>query len=290
MKTCLITGATSGIGKATASALAEAGCSLVLTGRNAKKGTKIINSLTSKFKNQQFEFIAADLSSIKEVNQLTQTIKFKYSTIDILINNAGARFNDFHKSEDGVELTFAINHLGHFLLTLSLLDLIKKSPSGRIINISSSAHGSSKTDFTEINNPNHYDRKKAYSDSKLANLLFTYELADRLKNTGITVNAVNPGGVLTNLGKNNGYFAWFKHIIYHLLKRELQFPSRAAKDIFYLADSDQVSGITGKYFNKRKETKSSPRSYNKEIPVRLWELSSRLCGLNIPSDSPTINI
>lgn len=288
MKTCLITGATSGIGKATAFALAEAGCSLILTGRNTKKGTKIIKSLTSKFKSQKFEFISADLSSLKEVNQLAQTIKSKYSTIDILINNAGARFNDFHKSEDGVELTFAINHLGHFLLTLSVLDLIKKSPSGRILNISSSAHSSSKTDFTEINTPNNYDRKKAYSDSKLANLLFTYELAVRLRNSGITVNAVNPGGVLTNLGKNNGYFAWFKHIIYHLLKRELQFPSNAAKNILYLSDSDQAPVITGKYFYKRKEIKSSQHSYNKDISVRLWDLSSQLCGLNIPSDSQTV--
>lgn len=281
IKTCLITGATSGIGKATASALADAGYSLILTGRNVKKGTSVIRHLKSKFKTQNFEFIKADLSSIKDVNQLAESVKSKYEHIDILINNAGARFNEFRQSEDGIELTFATNHIGHFLLTLLLLDLIQKSPSGRIINVSSSAHSSSSTDFSRINDSDSYDRRKAYSDSKLANLLFTYALADRLKASGITVNAVNPGGVLTNLGKNNGYFAWSKHIIYHLLKGELQFPARAVETIKYLADSSEVSGITGKYFYKKKEIKSSSHSYNNEIAGKLWDLSAVLCRIDV---------
>lgn len=289
MKTCLITGATSGIGKATAFALAEAGYSLILTGRNVKKGTAKINTLKSKYKNRNFEFIGADLSSIKSVNQLSEIIKSKYKIIDILINNAGARFNQFRKSEDGIELTFATNYLGHFLLTMLLLDLIRKSPSGRIINVSSSAHGSSSTDFTMVNNFEQYDRKRAYSDSKLANILFTYELAHRLKDSGIVVNAINPGGILTNLGKNNGYLAWAKHIVYHLLKRELHFPGKAAEGILYLADSSDVSGITGKYFYDKKEINSSPHSYKKDLAVNLWDLSIQICGLKIQHDLSTVN-
>ncbi len=289
MKTCLITGSTSGIGKATALALAGAGYSLILTGRNSKKGTAIINSFKSKYKNQDFEFIGADLSSIKSVNQLSEIIKSKYKIIDILINNAGARFNEFHASEDGIELTFATNYLGHFLLTILLLDLIKKSPSGRIINVSSSAHGGSTADFTQVNNSIKYNRKKAYGDSKLANILFTYELAERLKDSGIDVNAINPGGVLTNLGRNNGYLAWSKHIVYHLLKKELQFPGKAAEGIFYLADSPEVSGKSGKYFFNKKEISSSAYSYNKDVAVQLWNLSSQLCGLKIQHDLSTVN-
>lgn len=282
VKTCLITGATSGIGKASAFALAEAGNSLILTGRNMRRGKSVISSLKSKFKNQNFQFIAADLSSIRQVIQLADVIKLKYQVIDVLINNAGARFNKFQKSEDGIELTFATNHLGHFMLTLLILELIKKSSSGRIINVSSSAHGSSSAEFTMTDDSTAYNRKNAYADSKLANLLFTYELADKVKESGVTVNAVNPGGVLTNLGKNNGYIAWLKHIVYHLFKRELQLPSDAADTIVYLADSPEVAGITGKYFYKKKEIKSSPYSYNKETAAKLWNLSTRLCKMDFP--------
>ncbi len=137
-KTCLITGATSGIGKAAALGLAESGCTLILTGRNMKKGGVVINTIKRKIKNQNVEFISADISSIEEVKQLAEKVKSKYEQIDILINNAGARYDKYKESADGIELTFATNHLGHFLLTILLLNLLKKSPSGRIINVASS--------------------------------------------------------------------------------------------------------------------------------------------------------
>lgn len=279
-KICLITGATSGIGKAAALALAKKSCDLILTGRNESKGTVLIKIIKKKFPAVNAQFIPADLSSLQEVRKLAEKISSGYQKIDVLINNAGARFNEMRKSEDGIELTFATNHLGHFLLTILLFNLLKKSPSGRIINVTSSAHGGCSNDFSDAVNPVNYDRKKAYCKSKLASLLFTYELADRLKDSGITVNAVNPGGVFTNLGRNNGMIPWFKHIIYYLLKRQLLLPAEGADTIVYLADSTEPKGITGKYFYKRKEFKSSPESYSKEAAVKLWDLSSKLCAID----------
>lgn len=279
-KICLITGATSGIGKAAALALAKKRYDLILTGRNESRATHLIKKIRAKYPGVNAEFIPADLSSLQEVRKLAEKVSSKYQQIDILINNAGARFNELKKSVDGIELTFATNHLGHFLLTLLLLDLLKKSASGRIINITSSAHSGCSNDFSDAANPPDYDRKKAYCRSKLANLLFTYELADRIKDSGVTVNAVNPGGVLTNLGRNNGLIPWFRHIIYYLLKRQLLSPAEGAETIIYLANSSETEGITGKYLYKRKEIKSSPESYSKEAAIKLWDFSLELCALD----------
>jgi NAD(P)-dependent dehydrogenase (short-subunit alcohol dehydrogenase family) len=278
-KICLITGATSGIGKATALTLAKKKYDLILTGRNESRGTVLIKKIKTKYTGVNAQFISADLSSMKEVRKLAEEISSGYQQIDVLINNAGARFNEHRKSEDGIELTFATNHLGHFLLTLLLLGSLKKAPSARIINVTSSAHSGCSNDFSNAAGPADYDRKKAYCKSKLANLLFTYELAERLKNTGITVNAVNPGGVLTNLGKNNGMIPWFRHIIYYLIKRQLLSPSEGADTILYLAEASEQEDVTGKYFYKRKEIKSSTESYSKEAALNLWDLSCRLCGI-----------
>lgn len=278
-KYCLITGSTSGIGKAAAFSLAEKNYSLILTGKNIPKGLALVNVIKERHPGIQVGFFSADLSSLREVRKLAENISSDYQQIDVMINNAGARFDIPKKSEDGIELTFATNHLGHFLLTVLLLDLLKKSVSARIINVSSSAHSGCSADFSNMVNPDHYDRKTAYRKSKLANLLFTYELADRLQDSNITVNAVNPGGVLTNLGRNNGIIPWFRHIAYYIAKRELQLPSKGAETIIYLAESTEVEGISGRYFHKKEEIKSSPESYSKEAAVKLWELSSRLCAI-----------
>src|SRR5690606_21299928 len=151
------------------------------------------------------------------------------------------------KSADGIELTFATNHLGHFYLTNLLLELLKNSDSARIINVSSSAHPGNKIDFDDIVNPKQYDRKKAYGQSKLANVLFTYELARRLSNSKINANAIDPGGVATNFAWNEGIVPWLKHRIYYILKRKLLTPKQGADTIVYLASSSEAEGITGKY-------------------------------------------
>lgn len=279
-KICLITGATSGIGKATAFKLAELGFSLILLSRNEKKGEKIRDQIRKTNKNTQVKFYKVDISSMNEVRNVSERIKADIDHIDVLINNAGARFDKYFKNDEGIELTFATNHLGHFLLTLSLIELLKKSAQGRIINISSSAHSRGTENLDDIIAPENYDRRLAYGRSKLANLYFTYELSSQLQNTNITANAVDPGGVATNFSRNNGLFAWVKHYLSYILKRKLISPQKAAETIVYLATSDEVRKTTGKYFLEKKEINSSSASYNKKTASDLWQLSAKLTGLD----------
>lgn len=278
-KICLITGATSGIGRAAASEMAKLNYDLILTGRSEAKGLKLAYDL-GKLYNIKTKFYKADISSLNEVRQLSEKIIANYQRIDVLINNAGLRIPDYQKSTEGIELTFATNHLGHFYLTVLLMSLLKNSESARIINVSSSAHPGNKIDFDDIVNPKQYDRRKAYGQSKLANVLFTYELARRLSGTAITANAMDPGGVATNFARNEGLIPFFKHKIYYLLKRKLLSPRRGAETIIYLASSPEVHGVTGKYFYLKKEIKSSSESYDTAAAKKLWDLSLRLCGMD----------
>lgn len=279
-KICLITGATSGIGKAAAFNLADFGASLILLSRNEGKGEKICNQMKKRINNAQVKFFKVDISSMKEVRNVSEKIKSDFNHIDVLINNAGARFDNYLKNDEGIELTFATNHLGHFLLTLSLIELLKKSTQGRIINISSPAHSRGTENLDDIVTPENYDRRLAYGRSKLANLYFTYELSSRLKSTSITVNAVDPGGVATNFSRNNGLFAWAKHYLSYILNRKLISPHKAAETIIYLASSNELSKTTGNYFFEKKEINSSPDSYSKDAALKLWLLSSKLTGID----------
>ena len=277
-KTALITGATSGIGKATAAALGKAGFNLVLTGRNEQKGNLLTRNINKKY-GVTAEFLKADISSISEVKSFCTTVKDKYDNIDVLLNNAGARFQNYFKSKDGIELTFATNYVGHFILTLCLLDLLKKSHDARIINVSSGAHWKASPDINNITNPANYDRRKAYGQSKLALILFTHELSEKLNGTNITVNALDPGGVATNLGRNNGLVALAKHYLSYILRGTLVSPATAADAIVYLSTSDELKNISGKYFFRKKMTKSSEVSYDKKAEEDLWNLSLKIDGL-----------
>lgn len=277
-KLCLITGATSGIGKATAKELAKLGFDLIITGRSEEVGKGFSNSITKKYK-INCEFIRCDISSLNDVKTFAEKVKSKYERFDVLINNAGSRFSNYQKSVDGIELTFATNHLGHFLLTNLILDLLKKSDSARIINVSSSSHSGKKINIDEIAFPKNYDRREAYGQSKLANVLFTYELARRLNGTNITVNALDPGGVATNIGKNDGLISWAKHLVYYLIKGQLLSPKNGARTSVYLSVNDTVEGVSGKYFYRQKEINSSDESYDIFNAKRLWELSERLCEI-----------
>ena len=277
-KLSLITGATSGIGKATASELAKLGFDLILTARNEIKGKSLSDSLSKKYKIKS-EFIKCDISSLNDVKTLAEKVKSKYNRLDVLVNNAGSRFPDYQKSVDGIELTFATNHLGHFLLTHLLMDLLRKSSSARIVNVSSSAHAVKEIDVDDLTSPKNYNRSLVYGRSKLANILFTYQLSQKLNGQNITVNALHPGGVASNFAKNEGLVRWIKHISYYLLKRNLLTPKQGAETVVYLASAREVEGITGKYFYKKKEKKSSDESYNIEKAKQLWELSEKLCGI-----------
>ena len=214
----------------------------------------------------------ADLSSQKDIVTVSSNIKKQYSYIDILINNAGAIVLTHKKSIDDVELTFALNHLSYFLLTNCLIDLLKIKSHARIINVSSIAHRNAIIDFNDIHNEKKYKPFKAYSQSKLANILFTYKLAKQLHGTGITVNAIHPGLISSDLIKNNnpGIIGRFLAYMHHLVGKR---PEIAGKAITYLASSQDLENISGKYFDGNIETPSSDYSYNEEIWQKLWDIS-----------------
>lgn len=275
-KICLVTGATSGIGKATALKLAEMGASLILISRNANKGKIVCEQIKKETNNDNIAFYKLDLSLMKEVKETAQKIHSDFDHIDVLINNAGARFLDHIVTKEGIEQTLALNHLSHFLLTNLLLDRLKESSSARIINISSGTHSSGNGVIENITNSSEYDGRKQYANSKLANILFTYELAGRLENANIAVNAVDPGGVATNFARNNGLISWLRHRIYYLTKGTLLTPKQGCETVVYLATSPEVEGVTGKYFTNKKEVKSSSISYESNIAKKLWEMSEEI--------------
>lgn len=277
-KICLVTGATAGIGEATALLLAKSGATVVGVGRNPVKIQNSIRMIKEKSGNPDVTFLKADLSSQKDIRNLAQQFKDQYSHLDVLINNAGATFAERQQSIDGIEMTFALNHLGYFLLTNLLLDLLEKNAPARIINVSSSLHKMGKLDFEDIPFENGYARSKAYQRTKLANIAFTYELARRLSNQKVTVNAMNPGLVATNVGNAAGGFtARIKDIVDKIGGIT---PEEGARTIIYLASSPQVAGVSGRYFVKEKSVPSSKTSYDLEFCRMLWEISQSLTHLN----------
>ncbi len=278
--TCLITGATSGIGKAAALALSKKGWRVILVGRNKEKIARAGDEIKRKSRNKDVSFYVCDLSVLRDVRALAVRIREDFGRIDVLVNNAGARILRHRLTEEGIELTLATNHLGHFVLTLSLIDALERSERPRIINVSSSAHYTGTGVIENIRSAADYDGRKQYANSKLANILFTFALADRLKGMRIAVNAVDPGGVATNFARNNGLVPWLKHRLYYLKKRQLLTPARGAETIVYLASSDDAIGITGKYFLGKKEKRSSDLSMDKAIQEKLWASSVELSGID----------
>jgi NAD(P)-dependent dehydrogenase (short-subunit alcohol dehydrogenase family) len=280
-KTCVITGATSGIGRAAAVQLGGLGADLVLTGRDERRGAELVRRLQRDPACGTAHFLRANLSVQREARELAAAIRNRSARVDVLINNAGARFDTFQLSPDKIEMTFATNHLSHFLLTLLLLDKLQAAEAARVITVGSGAHSGVRGDFERCFHPETYDRKTAYGSSKLANLMFAYELARRLKGTNITSNAVDPGGVATNLGRNNGIVSWLRHVGYHALKGDLLSPEKGAETIVYLASSPAVEGVTGKYFFRKREIESSGVSQDETAAKRLWESSLRMTGLDV---------
>jgi NAD(P)-dependent dehydrogenase (short-subunit alcohol dehydrogenase family) len=282
---CLITGATSGIGKAAALALASMGATLILVGRNENRATSVLHQIRGRIGNNNVEFLRTDLSNQQNVRELAENVTNRYDKLDILINNAGARFSDYRESVDGIELTFATNHLGAFLLTSLLMEPLKRSSGARVIMLSSGTHYGVSSEFKAQWQPGTYDRKAAYGQSKLANVMYTYELARRAKGTHVTANAVDPGGAATNLGRNNGLLAWARHLIYYAKKGELLSPQRGADTVVYLASSTEMEGITGQLFFKRKPVRSSEASYDEEAGKHLWDMSEKLVGKTASNSS-----
>jgi NAD(P)-dependent dehydrogenase (short-subunit alcohol dehydrogenase family) len=279
-KTCLVTGATSGIGEATALSLARQGATVIGVGRDPEKCRATLEKLKEAGRSSFPELLQADLSVQGEIRELVRQFKQRHQKLDVLINNAGARFASRLVSADGYEMSFALNHLGYFLLTNLLLEPLKGSGQGRIINVASGSHwGCPGINFQDLQWEKGYSGKEAYAQSKLAVVLFTYELDRRLRGTGTTANAADPGNVLSGFCRNNGLIGWARHIIGSLQSGHLAGPKEGAMTSIYLASSPELAGISGKYFINGRAVQSSKASYDAEAARRLWEVSAELVGL-----------
>jgi len=276
-KICLITGATSGIGLATAFALAQMGATVILAGRSEERCQKAVARIKSETGNQNVDYLLADLSVQAQVRALAAEFKSRYERLDVLVNNAGAIFFFRQVSADGIEMNFAVNHLAYFLLTNLLLDTIKASTPARVVNVASNSHYGKRLDFANLELRRGYNPGKAYGRSKLANLYFTYELARRLEGTGVTVNAMHPGFVRTNMAANNG---WLVRLFLPLVHLNSLTPEEGARTAVYLASSPDVEGINGKYFVREREVASDPVSYDESVARRLWEVSEEMTKLS----------
>jgi NAD(P)-dependent dehydrogenase (short-subunit alcohol dehydrogenase family) len=276
-KVCVVTGATSGIGLATAQVLARQGATLIVVARNPERGAATVSRIQQETGNSAVELMVADLSAQAQVRQLASEIQHRFTRLDVLINNAGALFSQRQLSQDGIEMTFALNHLAYFLLTNLLLDPLKAADSARIVNVSSEAHRHARLDFSDLQGQHRYTGWRAYSRSKLANILFTHGLVRRLEGTGVQANALHPGFVATNFGRDNrGITAVLFRILQQLAAIS---PEEGARTIIYLASAPEVKGVTGKYFVKQKAVRSSQASYDGAAAERLWQVSAELTGL-----------
>jgi retinol dehydrogenase-12 len=272
-KVCLVTGATSGIGAVAARELARRGAQVVLVGRNPDKCAATIRQIQEQTGSTKVESLLADLSSQQQVRDLARRFLERHPRLDVLVNNAGGMWLRRQETVDGLEMTFAVNHLAYFLLTGLLLDVVKASVPSRIVNVSSAAHRGATLPFDDLMGRRRFRGWQAYKQSKLANLLFTYELARRLEGTGVTANALHPGFVATGFGGNNGW----RGSALQMLARWLGLSAEeGARTIVYLAASPEVAGVSGRYFVKERAVSSSPASYDEAAQKRLWQVSEEL--------------
>jgi NAD(P)-dependent dehydrogenase (short-subunit alcohol dehydrogenase family) len=276
-KICLITGATSGIGQAAALALAQMGATVAIVGRSEERCQSTVAHIQRETNNFHVDYLLADLSIQSQVRKLAENFKARYKRLDVLVNDAGAIFLRRELSADGIEMTFAVNHLAYFLLTNLLLDTLKASAPTRIVNVASNSHLGQHLDFDNLQLKRGYNPMRAYGRSKLCNLYFTYELARRLDGTGVTVNAMHPGFVATNMGTNNGRLVRLFLPLIHLNSLT---PEQGARTVVYLASSPDVETVTGKYFVREREVASDPVSYDEAAAKRLWEVSEEMTGLS----------
>ena len=270
-KVAIVTGANSGMGMATVEALSDKGAAVIMLCRNEERGREALLKLTEK-RQRKLDLILCDLGDFESVRNFVAAVKEKYDHIDILVNNAGFISLDRQETKEGLERQFGINHIGHFLLTMELLELMGKG--SRIVNVASGAHKTGKIYFDDINLKKGFNVVKAYSQSKLANVLFTRELARRVADRGITVNCCHPGAVATNIGIDRD--TGFGKTITGLLKPFFQTPMQGARTAIFLASDKSVENISGGYFYKCKIAKSSKRSKDKKLAKKLFELSEEI--------------
>jgi retinol dehydrogenase 14 len=276
-KVVLITGASSGIGKETALGLAKMGATLVLVSRDKQKGEVVREEIVKVTGNSSTELLVADLLLQKEVRRVVAEFETRHPRLDVLINNAGASFMDYAETEDGIERTMAVNYFAPFLLTNLLLDTLKQSAPARIVNVTSSEHEGGHLDLNNVGRDTRMGRvgSDAYRRSKLAVVLFTYELARRLQGTGVTANCLHPGAVRTKIWLNAGAFT----LLFRLFSVFMISPQQGAATSIYLASSPEVEGVSGKYFVKKMPKRSSDTSCDEVAAKKLWDLSLKMTGL-----------
>jgi NAD(P)-dependent dehydrogenase (short-subunit alcohol dehydrogenase family) len=280
-KVCLVTGANQGIGKETALALARTGAAVVMTSRDRAKGEAALADVRTRSGSENVELMLADFGSFESIRRLAAEFLANHDRLDVLVNNAGAIITTRSKTADGFETTFGVNHLGYFLLTNLLLDTIKRSAPARIVNVASNGHLRARMDFDDLNSERgRYSAMTAYTRSKLANVLFTYELARRLQGTGVTANCLHPGVIRSGFGKNNDGYPRLIFQAFQIIARPFILSNeQGARTSVYLASSPEIEGISGKYFDNCRESPSSPASYDEAAQRRLWEISEAMCGL-----------
>jgi retinol dehydrogenase-14 len=270
-KVVMVTGANAGIGKEISLALAGMGATLVMVSRDRERGEAARNDVIASTANQQVELQLADLSSQESIRTLTHRFEATHDRLDVLVNNAGMSLPKRHETVDGIETVFATNHLGPFLLTNLLLPVLKASAPSRVVTVSSGVQSMAKIDFADLQATRSYSEIRSYNQSKLANLMFSYELARRLEGTGVTANAVEPGFIKTNLKVP------FPFSIFSFMRGNA---AEGAKPSVYLASSPEVDGVSGKFFNnKGVATQSSKDSYDEDAAKRLWQMSAELTHL-----------
>ncbi len=276
-KIAIVTGANAGIGKATALKLAEMGAHVVMVCRNKKRGEKALLEIQEIANKKNLDLMLCDFASLKSINNFVKEFKNKYQRLDVLINNHGLVSLIKSKTEEKIETTFAVNHLGYFSLTLQLLDVLKASAPSRIVNVSSSAnYRIRKLEIDDYNcDKRNYQFMKAYQESKLYNIMFSFLLAEKLQGTNITVNCLHPGFVKTQIGLNN----FFLKLLTPLAKYKGVTPDEGARTSIYLATSPEMEGVTSKYYHKMKERDPNKLAFDKEAQKKLWNLSLKLTNL-----------
>ena len=278
-KVVLITGGTSGIGKAAATALAAMGAEVVVAGRNRERGEAAVGEIRRESRSEKVSLMLADLAVQAEVRELADKFKARYDRLDVLVNNAGLIQSRRTETPEGIELTLAVNHLAPFLLTNLLLDLLKSSAPSRIITVASEARRHAEIDFDDLQSERRYRAFPVYGMTKLANILFTYELAERLRGTGVVANCVHPGGVNTNFGNNDRSLGI---LLFRAFKPFMRTPEQGADTVVYLASSPEAGEMSGEYLMDREEiSPAQPR--DRGLQKRLWEVSEELTNLKVPS-------
>jgi len=275
-KTVLVTGASSGIGKATAAGLAALGARVVMGSRTEKRGEKARRAIVRKTGNGAVELVIADLSTTAGVRSLAEAVRSRYGRLDVLVNNAALITGTRRVTAEGFELQFFVNYLAHFYLTHLLLDLLTSSAPARIINVTSTAHSSGTIDFDDLQCEKRYQGYKMYANTKLMDMVFTYELARRLEGTGVTANCVHPGIIHTGILRS---YSSVLHLAFQAFGAFFKKPDEGADTPVYLAASPDVSGVTGKYFKYRASLGSSAESNDSGVQRRLWDASAALLGL-----------